>query len=128
MSGLPGNFTGRGRLPDDLDTVAAVEPTNKTLPSLIRLTQRFSYGERINLVQNRIFTLEQRNGIRVVRGLTTDNGGFRQVTTRRIVDFAKRASAGRQRIYRRLNNERVRRRPQGRESTASSLGCSLTSN
>jgi len=84
-------------------------PTNKTLPALTRLTDRFSYGERTSLVQNRIFVLEQRNGVRVVRGLTTDDGGFRQVTTRRIVDFAK---AGIRQVGNafvgRLNNERVR--------------------
>lgn len=84
-------------------------PTNKTLPGLTRLAQRYSYGERTSLVQNRIFVLEQRNGVRVVRGLTTDNGGFRQLTTRRIVDFAK--SGIRQvgnAFVGRLNNERVR--------------------
>ena len=47
--------------------------------------------------------------MRVVRGLTTDGGGFRQVTTRRIVDFAK---AGIRQVGNafvgRLNNERVR--------------------
>ena len=84
-------------------------PTNKTLPALTRLTARYSYGERISLVQNRILVLEQRNGVRVVRGLTTDDGGFRQVTTRRIVDFAK---AGIRQVGNafigRLNNERVR--------------------
>lgn len=86
-----------------------VSPTNKTLPGVTRLTQRFSYAERIGLVQNRIMALETRNGIRVVRGLTTDDGGFTQVTTRRIVDFAK---AGIRQVSNafigRLNNVRVR--------------------
>lgn len=86
-----------------------VSPTNKTLPGVTRLTQRFSYAERIGLVQNRILALEPRNGIRVVRGLTTDDGGFTQVTTRRIVDFAK---AGIRQVSNafigRLNNVRVR--------------------
>lgn len=84
-------------------------PTNKSLPALTRLSQRFSYGERLSLVQQRILVLEQRNGVRVVRGLTTDDGGFRQLTTRRIVDFAK---AGIRQVggsfVGRLNNERVR--------------------
>ncbi len=86
-----------------------ISPTNKTLPGVTRLTQRFSYAERIGLVQNRILALEPRNGIRVVRGLTTDDGGFTQVTTRRIVDFAK---AGIRQVSNafigRLNNVRVR--------------------
>jgi hypothetical protein len=84
-------------------------PTNKTLPALTRLSTRFSYGERTSLVQSRVLVLEQRNGVRVVRGLTTDDGGFRQITTRRIVDFAK---AGIRQVGNafvgRLNNERVR--------------------
>jgi hypothetical protein len=86
-----------------------VSPTNKVLPGVTRLTQRFSYAERIGMVQNRILALETRNGIRVVRGLTTDDGGFTQVTTRRIVDFAK---AGIRQVSNafigRLNNVRVR--------------------
>jgi hypothetical protein len=89
-------------------------PTNKTLPGVTRLVQRYSYSERITLVQNRILALEQRNGVRVVRGLTTDAGGFRQITTRRIVDFAK---AGIRQVGNafvgRLNNERVRAALQG---------------
>lgn len=86
-----------------------ISPTNKVLPGVTRVAQRFSYAERISLVQARIMALEQREGIRVVRGLTTDNGGFTQVTTRRIVDFAK---AGIRQVSNafigRLNNERVR--------------------
>ncbi len=86
-----------------------VSPTNKVLPGVTRLTQRFSYAERTGLVQNRILALETRSGIRVVRGLTTDDGGFTQVTTRRIVDFAK---AGIRQVSNafigRLNNVRVR--------------------
>jgi len=106
---LPGNFAAApvAALISTLSPQSS--PTNKTLPALSRLSQRFSYGERIDLVENRIFVLEQRNGVRVVRGLTTDDGGFRQLTTRRIVDFAK---AGIRQVgdafIGRLNNERVR--------------------
>ena len=86
-----------------------ISPTNKVLPGVTRVTSRYSYAERISLVQARILALEQRSGIRVVRGLTTDDGGFTQVTTRRIVDFAK---AGIRQVSNafigRLNNERVR--------------------
>lgn len=89
-------------------------PTNKGLPSVTRLTQRFSYGQRMNLVNSRIFTLEERQGVRVVRGLTTHDGGFAQVTTRRIVDFAK---AGIRKTSNpfvgKLNNVRVRAALQG---------------
>jgi phage tail sheath protein FI len=86
-----------------------ISPTNKTLPGITRLTRRYSYAERTSLTQGRIMALEARGGIRVVRGLTTDDGGFTQVTTRRIVDFAK---AGIRQVSNpfvgRLNNERVR--------------------
>jgi hypothetical protein len=106
---LPATFTA-GPVAGLISTLSPhSSPTNKTLPALNRLSERFSYGERISLVQNRILVLEQRNGVRVVRGLTTDDGGFRQITTRRIVDFAK---AGIRQVGNafvgRLNNERVR--------------------
>ena len=106
---LPGNFSAAPVAGLIATLSPQSSPTNKTLPSIGALGQRFSYGERVNLVQNRIFVLEQRNGVRVVRGLSTDDGGFRQLTTRRIVDFAK---AGIRQVGNafvgRLNNERVR--------------------
>jgi hypothetical protein len=106
---LPGNFAA-APVAGLISTLSPhSSPTNKPLPALSRLGRRFSYGERTSLVQARIFVLEQRNGVRVVRGLTTDDGGFRQLTTRRIVDFAK---AGIRQVGNafvgRLNNERVR--------------------
>lgn len=92
-------------------------PTNKVLPGVVQLAQRFSYGEIRQLVSGGVLTLEQRQGIRVVRGVTTEmatNGPFRQVTTRRIVDFAK---AGIRSVSNpfigRLNNQRVRAALQG---------------
>jgi len=107
--GLGGNYAA-GPVAGLVSSLAPhISPTNKVLAGVTRLTQRFSYAERIGLVQNRILALEQRAGIRVVRGLTTDDGGFTQVTTRRIVDFAK---AGIRQVSNpfigRLNNERVR--------------------
>ena len=52
--------------------------------------------------------------MRVVRGLTTDPGPFRQITTRRITDFAKAGirSVSNQFVGR-LNNQRVRGALQG---------------
>jgi len=111
---LPGNYMA-APVAGLISTLAPhSSPTNKTLVSVNRLAQRFSYGERVNLVNNRLFVLEQRQGVRVVRGLTTDDGGFTQVTTRRIVDFAK---AGIRKVSNpfigRLNNVRVRAALQG---------------
>jgi hypothetical protein len=85
-------------------------PTNKVLSGVLELAQRFSYGETVQLVQSRVLVLEQRQGVRVVRGLTTENGAFRQVTTRRIVDAAKAGVRQASNPFiGRLNNERVRK-------------------
>jgi hypothetical protein len=89
-------------------------PTNKTLPGAVHLAQRFSYGETKELVKNRVLVLEERAGVRVVRGLTTDDGAFTQITTRRITDYAKAGirSASNPFIGR-LNNSRVRKALRG---------------
>lgn len=94
-------------------------PTNKVLSGVTRLARRFSYGETKQLIQAGVTVLEQRGGVRVVRGVTTEmrrevNGPFRQITTRRITDFAKAGirSASNPFIGR-LNNQRVRAALQG---------------
>jgi hypothetical protein len=88
-----------------------------TLPAVAALATKFSYGELKTLIAGGILVLEERLGVRVVRGVTTDeadNGAFRQITTRRIVDFAK---AGIRQVsdpfIGRLNNGRVRKALQG---------------
>lgn len=92
-------------------------PTNKVLSGVTKLTERFSYGEMKDLVQGGVLALEERRGVRVVRGITTqasENGAFSQITTRRITDFAK---AGIRQVSNpfigRLNNERVRKAMHG---------------
>lgn len=82
--------------------------TNKTVP-VAGLEVSFNTGQLTELVQNRVTALEIRNGIRVLRGQTTDTGAFREITTRRIVDYAKygvRSAA--QPFIGLLNNDRVR--------------------
>ncbi len=106
---LPGNYTA-GPVAAKISSLAPhISPTNKVMSGVSGLTQRFSYGERITLVNQNVLVLEQRGGTRIVRGLTRDPGGFRQITTRRITDFAK---AGIRQVSNafvgRLNNERVR--------------------
>jgi hypothetical protein len=85
-------------------------PTNKAIPGVVHLGTRYSYSDIKTLLTGRVMALEERGGgARVVRGLTTDNGAFTQVTTRRITDFAKagiRAAADP--FIGRLNNPRVR--------------------
>jgi len=89
-------------------------PTNKVLPGITRLGTRFGYGQLKALLQDDVLPLESRQGVRVVRGITTEGGAFAQITTRRIVDTAK---AGIRQVTSafigKLNNERVRKAMQG---------------
>lgn len=101
-----------------ISTLAAQSsPTNKVVRGLTRLSQRFSYDETKNLINGGVLVLEERLGVRAVRGVTSEaatNGPFSQITTRRIVDFAK---AGIRRVSQpfigRLNNQRVRKALEG---------------
>jgi len=90
-------------------------PTNKVLPGVGQVTHRFSYGQTKDLVHTgRVLVMEQRQGVRVVRGITTDDGAFGQVTTRRITDFAKAGiRAASNPFIGRLNNTRVRKALRG---------------
>lgn len=111
---LPGRYTAAAVAGLIASLAPQTSPTNKVLPGVTQLSQRFSYGELKSLVSANVLTLESRQGIRVVRGVTTDEGAFTQITTRRIVDFAK---AGIRQVASpfigKLNNERVRKALQG---------------
>ena len=89
-------------------------PTNKALSGVTQLSEKYSYGELKQLVQGNVCALEDRRGIRVVRGVTTEGAAFAQITTRRITDYAK---AGVRQVANpfigRLNNQRVRAALQG---------------
>jgi hypothetical protein len=117
---LPGTYTAAAVAGLLSTLVPQSSPTNKTLAGVQKLTQRFTYGQEKALVGNQlpgpehtaagVLVLEERGGVRVVRGLTADGGAFTQITTRRIVDYAKagiRASASP--FIGRLNNTRVRK-------------------
>lgn len=84
-------------------------PTNKLL-SVNGLQARFTLPQLRQLVQARVLALEVRDGFRIVKGITTaTDTAFHQITTRRIVDFAKagvRSAANP--FIGKLNNERVR--------------------
>lgn len=85
-------------------------PTNKPLAGVSKLSKRYAYGEIEDLINGRLMVLEQKGDVRVVRGITTDDGPWKQVTTRRIVNFAKdgiRKAANP--FIGRLNNTRVRK-------------------
>lgn len=83
-------------------------PTNQTLV-IEGLTTEFNSSQLEKLVTNRVLAVEKRNGFRIVKGITTDDGAWTQITTRRIVDYAiygVRSSCDP--YIGRLNNERVR--------------------
>lgn len=89
-------------------------PTNKVIPGITKLASRYSYGETVNLLNANVLPLEERQGVRVVRGLTTEGAAFSQITTRRIVDYAKAGiRQASDPFIGRLNNERVRKSLQG---------------
>lgn len=87
-----------------------VSPTNKTLSLRSIENGSFSsYGTLKNLVINRVLVIHEKSGYRIVRGITTDYPPFNQITTRRIVDYAKEGiRIGSLPYIGRLNNSRVR--------------------
>jgi hypothetical protein len=92
--------------------LAALPPhlslTNKPVP-VQGLEVKFNNAQLTELVQNRVTALEIDRGIRVLRGQTTDVGAFREITTRRIVDYAKYGVRSAAAPYiGLLNNDRIR--------------------
>ena len=73
------------------------------------LTRQYTRAEQKQLLLNRVLVLIRHLGIRVLRGITTDTGPFRQISVRRIVDYAKAGvRIGANPYIGRLNNARVR--------------------
>ena len=111
---LPGQYTAAAVAGLVASLAPQASPTNKTLAGVTRLGRKYGYGELKALVSGNVLALESRQGIRVVRGVTTEGAAFAQITTRRIVDYAK---AGIRSVSNpfvgRLNNERVRKALKG---------------
>jgi hypothetical protein len=88
---------------------AQVSLTNKPLP-VNGLEQVFARADLELLVEARILAVQSKNGFKLVKGITTTtDSAFSQITTRRIVDFAKfgvRSAADP--FIGLLNNDRVR--------------------
>jgi hypothetical protein len=83
--------------------------TNKALAGIEALGAEFNYGDLKALVQNRVLALQRKRGIRVVKGISTDDEAFQQITTRRIVDYVKEGTRrGANQYIGKLNNRRVR--------------------
>jgi hypothetical protein len=115
----PGIVVGEDTLPGAYAAAAVAgllagfEPevslTNKNL-RVDGVAERYNTAQLAQLLNSRVLALELRAGIRVVRGITTStNSAWLQITTRRIVDYAKygvRSAA--EPFIGLLNNERVR--------------------
>ncbi|MEZ5401857.1 MAG: phage tail sheath subtilisin-like domain-containing protein [Bryobacteraceae bacterium] len=108
---LPGSYTAAVIAGMLSANPAHVSLTNKPL-SVAALESRFTQPELEQLVLNRVLAVEEPRGrgIRVVKAITSStNTAFHQITTRRIVDFAKYGVRSAASPYiGRLNNERVR--------------------
>jgi hypothetical protein len=62
-----------------------------------------------NLLLNNVMAVRRRFGHQIVRGITTDAGAFKQISVRRIVDYAKAGvRLGSNPYIGKLNNARVR--------------------
>jgi hypothetical protein len=92
-----------------LSTLAPhVSLTNKDLPAA-DLTREYSRAQQKQLLGKQVLVLQKHLGIRVLKGITTDTGAFRQISVRRIVDYAKAGvRIGSNPYIGRLNNSRVR--------------------
>lgn len=87
-----------------------VSLTNKPVP-VAGLERKFTNPElAVLLEEGRVLALQSKLGFKVVRGITTStNTAWKQITTRRIVDFAKYGVRSAADPYiGMLNNERVR--------------------
>jgi hypothetical protein len=85
-----------------------VSLTNKDVPA-DDLTREYSRAQQKQLLGAQVLVLQKNLGIRVLKGITTDTGAFRQISVRRIVDHAKAGvRIGANPYIGRLNNPRVR--------------------
>lgn len=92
-----------------LSTLAPhISLTNKTVP-VDGLDVAYSAPTLQTLLQNRVLLVRKKLGFQVVKAITTDAGAFREISVRRIVDYAKAGvRSGSDAYLGRLNNARVR--------------------
>lgn len=110
---LPGSYTAAAIAGLLSSRDPHISPTNKSV-SIGGLEVEFNAAQLKQLVQGNVLALEKRRGFRVVKGITTDTGAFQQITTRRIVDFAKFGVRSAAEPYiGLLNNDRVRKALKG---------------
>lgn len=105
---LPPSYTA-AMVAGKLSTLAPhISLTNQTLP-IADLDVNFTSAAYQNLLQNRVLLVRRKFGQQIVKGITTDTGAFRQISVRRVVDFAKAGvRSGSDPYIGKLNNVRVR--------------------
>jgi len=85
-----------------------VSLTNKDV-AVDGLTADYTRAQQKQLLNNRVLVLFRGLGTRVLKGITTDPGAFKQISVRRIVDYAKEGvRRGSNPYIGKLNNARVR--------------------
>jgi len=106
---LPGSYAAAAIAGKLASLSPHVSLTNKPL-QVEGLQADFNPAQLAQLVKARVLALEKRQGFRVVKGITTTTGSaFAQITTRRIVDYAKYGVRSAATPYiGLLNNDRVR--------------------
>jgi hypothetical protein len=106
---LPGAYTASAVAGLISSLPVQASPTNKTI-NITGLSVEFTRPKLEKLVQSRVLAIEKREGYRVVKGITTaTNSAWHQITTRRIVDYAKYGVRSACNPYiGKLNNDRVR--------------------
>ena len=108
---LPGSYTAAAIAGMLSSRDPHISLTNKA-PSVPGLQTKFTSPQLEQIVQAQVLVLEERRGFgfRIVKAITTsDNTAWHQITTRRIVDYAKYGVRSASNPYiGRLNNERVR--------------------
>jgi hypothetical protein len=111
---LPGSYTAAAIAGMLSSRAPHVSLTNKTV-SVASLETRFTPAQLEQLIHARVLGLEERRGFRVVKAITTStNTAWHQITTRRIVDFAKFGVRSASEPYiGLLNNDRVRKALKG---------------
>jgi len=85
-----------------------VSLTNKTVP-LQDLDVHYNSATLKTLLLDRVLIVRPKFGFQIVKGITTDTGAFKQISVRRVVDYAKAGvRLGADPYIGRLNNARVR--------------------
>jgi tail sheath protein len=89
-------------------TPVQVSLTNKEVAA-VNVTKEYTRAELKALLGKNVFAIKRDLGLRALKGITTDTGAFKQISVRRIVDYAKAGvRVGANPYIGRLNNARVR--------------------